>query len=176
MADSEKEPKPLPSLQEGVTSLVVRNPKDKDGVVTTREALKNTKGQFVKKPKPLLPTVEFTRAERKLLNSASATKEGLTEYMHAFMNLVRIAQNEDSDPKAMMAAVKAFEVLRTSALGKPAPSEQELDKITNQPVKTIIVVAPSLMHTEVVEEKPKTQKKELPSFAEVLDIKTDEKK
>ena len=175
MADSEKEPKPLPASQEGVTSLVVRNPKDKDGVVTTREALKNTKGQFVKKPKPLLPTVEFTRAERKALNAASPTKEGLTEYMHAFMNLVRIAQNEDSDPKAMMAAVKAFEVLRTSALGKPAPSEQELDKITNQPVKTIIIQAPQLMHPEIIDgDKPKEEKKQ-PSFAEVLDVKTNPK-
>lgn len=70
------------------------------------------------------------------------------------MNIVRIAQNEDSDPKAMMAAVKAFEVLRTSALGKPAPSEQELDKLTANPIKVVVIQAPKLMYPEVVEEKP----------------------
>jgi hypothetical protein len=176
VADSENEPKPLPqSLPEGVTSLVVRNPKDKDGVTTTREVLKNAKGQFVKKPKPLIPTIEFTRRERKKLYSPSKDKgkEGLTEHDVAFLNMLRIAQNEDSDPKAMMAAVKAYEILMRRALGKEAPSEQELDKLTSQAVKVVVIQAPQLMHPEIIEEKPQEVLK--PSFAEVLDVHTNPK-
>lgn len=160
------------SEEKKVTSLVVRNP---DGI-TTREVQKDEKGRFIKKPKPLLPTIEFTRAERKALNAVSQTKEGLTEYMHAFMNLVRIAQYDGDDPKGMMAAVKAFEVVRLSALGKPAPSEQELDKLTSQPVKTIIVVSPELMNPQVVEETKAKVEKTQPSFAEVTSIVTNPKK
>lgn len=167
MADSEPKPIVTP-LPEGVTSLVVLN---KNG--TIREALKDEKGRFVKKAKPLIPTIEFTRAERKKLNSVRSDKDGLTEYMVAFMNILRIAQNSDNDPKAMMAAVKAFEILRTSALGKPAPSEQELDKLTTQPVRVVVIQAPQLMHPEVVEEKTKETLR--PSFAEVVDVQTNPK-
>jgi hypothetical protein len=170
VADSEPKPIVTP-LPEGVTSLVVVNQHG-----AAREMLKDEKGRFIKKTKPLIPTVEFTRAERKKLNNVRSDKEGLTEYMVAFMNIVRIAQNEDTDPKAMMAAVKAFEVLRTSALGKPAPSEQELDKLTNQPVKTIIVVSPQLMHPEIVDADKLTEKAKQPSFAEVVGVITNEKK
>ena len=153
-----------------VTAIMVRNP---DGV-TVSERLKDEKGRFVKKPKPLIPTIEFTRSERKKLNSVRQDKEGLTEYMVAFMNLVRIAQNEDSDPKAMMAAVKAFEVIRQSALGKYAPSDQELDRLKVQDVKVIMVSAPQLMHPEVQEEKPK-QLKEQPSFIDAEIVNTNPK-
>ena|ERR1700674_2168155 len=158
MADSENEYKPLPAeLPEGVTSLMVRGP---DGI-SVSERLKNAKGQFVKKPKPLLPTIEFTRAERKALNKAA--KEGdQTEYMKAFMNLVRIAQYDGDDAKAMMAAVKAFEVLRLSALGKPAPSEQELDKLTVQPFKVVFVESPA--GVKPMEERPPEKTK--PAFIE----------
>lgn len=148
------------------TSIVIV--KTKEG--GTREMVRTKGGTFAKKPKPLLPTIEFTRAERKALNAASETKEGLTEYMHAFMNLVRIAQYDGDDPKGMMAAVKAFEVVRLSALGKPAPSEQELDKLTNQPVKTIIVVSPELMHPQIVDESKRLVEKTQPSFVDAVVI------
>ena len=147
MAESKKtqETKPPES-----TALVVVKTKEGD----TREMIRDTgSGKFVKKARPLIPTIEFTRQERKKLSAVRSDKEGLTEYMVAFMNMVRIAQYEGNDAKCMMAAVKAYEVLRLSALGKPASSEQDLDRITTQPVKTIIVVAPSLMHPEVQEEK-----------------------
>lgn len=160
-----------PENPSGVTTIVVAN---QHGAL--REVQKDAKGRFIKKPRPLIPTIEFTRAERKKLNAVRSDKDGLTEYMVAFMNIVRIAQNEDSDPKAMMAAVKAFEIMRQSALGKFAPSEQELDKLTNQPVKTIIVVAPELMHPEVVDGDKPVEKKSQPSFAEVIGVVTDEKK
>jgi hypothetical protein len=170
MSDSEKEqPQAIPQKPPEGTSLVVIRTKDGG----TREMLRNEKGTFVKKPRPLIPTIEFTRRERKTLNSVRSDKEGLTEYMVAFMNMLRIAQNEDSDPKAMMAAVKAFEILRLSALGKPAPSEQELDKLTNQPVKVIIVQAPQLMHPDVVDADKVRAAKTQPSFIDAEVIKQD---
>lgn len=61
MDEDSKEPKPIAEpLPEGVTAIVVAN---QHGAI--REALKDEKGRFVKKPKPLIPTIEFTRAERK---------------------------------------------------------------------------------------------------------------
>lgn len=163
MADSEAKDKTQaePENPSGCTSLV----RNVDG--TMREQPRNEKGQLMKKPKPLIPTIEFTRAERKALNKLSAEGDK-TEYMKAFMNIVRIAQYDGDDAKAMMAAVKAFEAIRLSALGKPAPSEQELDKLQTQPVKVIIVQAPQLMHPDLQEEKRETKTK--PAFADAVVI------
>jgi hypothetical protein len=172
MADSaESKDKPQAEKPSEAIVVVVKNT---DG--SLRESLRTPNGTFAKKPKPLLPTIEFTRAERKKLNSVRSDKDGMTEYMVAFMNLVRIAQYDGEDPKAKMAAVKAFEVIRLSALGKPAPSEQELDKLTNQPVKTIIVVAPELMNPQVINADKVVQKPRQPSFAEVTGVVTNPKK
>ena len=149
MAEAKKTQEP--ATPESTALVIV---KTKEG--ETREMIRDTgSGKFVKKTRPLIPTIEFTRAERKKLNAVRSDKEGLTEYMVAFMNIVRIAQCEDKDPKAMMAAVKAFEVIRQSALGKYATAEQDLDRITTQPVKVVVIQAPQLMHPDVIEEKPK---------------------
>ena len=149
MAEAKKTQEP--AAPESTALVIV---KTKEG--ETREMIRDTgSGKFVKKTRPLIPTIEFTRAERKKLNAVRSDKEGLTEYMVAFMNIVRIAQCEDTDPKAMMAAVKAFEVIRQSALGKYATAEQDLDRITTQPVKVVVIQAPQLMHPDVIKEKPK---------------------
>jgi hypothetical protein len=72
-----------------------------------------------------------------------------------------------------MASVKAYEIMMRRALGKEAPSEQELDKLTTQPVKVVVIQAPQLMHPEIQEEKPQEVLK--PSFAEVIGIETNPK-
>ena len=164
MADS-KEKTQADQLPPETSLTVVRT---KEG--GTREMIRAATGQFVKKPKPLLPTIEFTRKDRKFLNSPSHTKEGLTEHQHAFINMVRIAQYDGTDPKGMMAAVKAFEVYTNRALGKIASSEQDLEKLTTQPVKTVIVVAPNLKYPDIQDEKQQSGKTQ-PSFAEILEIK-----
>jgi hypothetical protein len=133
--------------------------------------IRNEKGHFVKKPKPLIPTVEFTRKERKILSKIRSDKNNMNEHEVAFINILHIAQNEDKDPKAMMAAVKAYEIVRNSALGKIAPSEQEMEKLQTQAVKVIVVQAPSGI--KAMEERPPEPKQ--PSFATVLDVKTNEK-
>jgi len=168
MSDSE-EPKPIPVATPPGTSLEIVRTKEGG----TREMIRNEKGHFVKKPKPLIPTIEFTRKERKILNRVRSDRDNMSEHEIAFMNILRIAQNEDSDPKAMMAAVKAYEIVRNSALGKIAPSEQEMDKLTTQPVRVVVIQAPQLMHPEVQEERAQELLK--PSFAEVLGIKTNPK-
>jgi hypothetical protein len=129
-----------------------------------REQLRGPGGTFVKKPKPLIPTLEFTRAERKALMKA-AKDGGMTEYMKCFMNMVRIAQYDGDDAKAMMAAVKAFEALSLRALGKPAPSEQELNKLQVQPFKIVYIPIPEIMNPAVQEYKP-VEEKTQPSFAD----------
>jgi hypothetical protein len=143
--------------------------------------IRSEKGTFVKKSKPLIPTIEFTRGERKAL--ARVREDGLSEYMAMFMSMLRLAQyepSEDEDPNIIkakiMAKVKAAEWVRLSALGKPASSEQDLDRITTQPVKTIIVVSPDLMNPKVVDADQAVVKPKQPSFAEVLGVITNEKK
>jgi hypothetical protein len=166
MSDS-AEPKPIPVATPPGTSLVIVPTKEGG----TREMIRNEKGHFVKKPKPLIPTVEFTRKERKILSKIRSDKNNMNEHEVAFINILHIAQNEDKDPKAMMAAVKAYEIVRNSALGKIAPSEQEMEKLQTQAVKVIVVQAPSGI--KAMEERPPEPKQ--PSFATVLDVKTNEK-
>ena len=170
MADSE--PKPLPqNPPEGTSLVIVRT---KEGGL--REMIRSEKGTFVKKSKPLIPTIEFTRKERKILYGPNKDKEGMTEHEVSFRNILRISQLETSDPKLAMAVVKAYEIVMRRALGKEASSEQDLDRITTQPVKTIIVVSPDLMNPKVVDADQAVVKPKQPSFAEVIDVITNEKK
>jgi hypothetical protein len=170
MADSE--PKPLPqNPPEGTSLVIVRT---KEGGL--REMIRSEKGTFVKKSKPLIPTIEFTRKERKILYGPNKDKEGMTEHEVSFRNILRISQLETSDPKLAMAVVKAYEIVMRRALGKEASSEQDLDRITTQPVKTIIVVSPDLMNPKVVDADQAVVKPKQPSFAEVLGVVTNEKK
>ena len=60
------------------TALVIVPTKEGD----TREMIRDTgSGKFVKKTRPLIPTIEFTRAERKKLNAVRSDKEGLTGWL-----------------------------------------------------------------------------------------------
>jgi|SRR5271157_2287422 len=172
MADSKDKSQATPELPENTSLVIV---KTKEG--GTREMIRaEGSGQFVKKPKPPIPTVEFTRKERKILYRPSKTKEGLTEHEVAFLNILRISQLETEDPKLAMAVVKAYEIVMRRALGKEASSEQDLDRITTQPVKTIIVVSPDIMNPKIVDADKVVEKPKQPSFAEVTSITTNEKK
>ena len=170
MADSNELPKGTENPL-AVTTLIIKNRLGGGTHIQQKDA----KGKWLKKVKPLIPTVEFTRQERKALSKVRA--DGMTEYMKAFMNLLRIAQYEgdggEDESKLRMAAVQAFKELRLSALGKPAPSEVEMDKLTTQPVKVVIINSPELMHPEVQQEKKQEVLK--PSFAEVTSIHTNPK-
>jgi hypothetical protein len=172
MADSKDQPQALPQVPPEGTSLVIV--RTKEGGL--REMIRSEKGTFVKKSKPLIPTIEFTRKERKILYGPNKDKEGMTEHEVSFRNILRISQLETSDPKLAMAVVKAYEIVMRRALGKEASSEQDLDRITTQPVKTIIVVSPDLMNPKVVDADQAVVKPKQPSFAEVIGVITNEKK
>jgi hypothetical protein len=164
MADSKDETKAGTENPPEVTTLTIT----RYGKPYTQQ--KDVQGKWLKKVKPLIPTVEFTRAERKALSKVR--ESGMTVYMEIFMNMVEIASYDGDDPKLRMAAVQAFEKLRLSALGKPATSEVDMDKLQSQPFTYVLANAP-VLPTEVVDgDKPKQEKKQ-PSFAEVVSIKND---
>src|SRR5271166_3722008 len=170
--DSKDKPQQEPTKNPAGTSLIVV--RTKEG--TTRELLKTADGKFAKKPKPLTPTVDFTRRERKFLNSPNEKDKKLTEHEVAFRHVMRIAQGEGSgDPKADMAAVKAYEVAMRRALGKEDPSERELDKLERQPIAAYFVTTPPLMNPELVDADKVEEKPKQPSFAEVLGVVTNKK-
>jgi hypothetical protein len=174
MSDSEKEPKPLPaSLPEGVTALVVAN---QHGAL--HEVLKDGKsGKFLAKKKPLLPTIEFTRKERKILDARreQGDKKGMSEHEIAFRNILRISQIDTTDAKEMMAVVKAYEIVMRRALGKEATSEQDLDRLEKQAVTAIFVQAPQIMNPELVDADNAAEKPKQPSFAEITGVITNPK-
>jgi hypothetical protein len=152
--------------------------KNKDG--TLREAIRGAGGTFVKKQRPLIPAVEFTRQERKALATLRAGGKD-NEYMVMFRSMLKLAQYEPQegetwDAKMAMAKVKAAEWIRLSALGKPSSSEQDLDRITTQPVTAIFVQAPPIMNPEIVDGDKAVTKPIQPSFAEVTGFTTNPKK
>jgi len=150
----------------GPLELVVRNT---NGTFSTR--LKDPKtGHFMKKDRPLPSAKELVRAGRQLLTSAEAGPDGKlikgskTRHRKIFDNLVRIATLEPDDPKALMAIIKAAELLYLRFYGKPSASDEEIEALKVHGVKVVIVQAPELQNKEVVEEKPKEILK--PSFVD----------
>jgi hypothetical protein len=175
MADSEEiktqeASKPPESKKE--TSLVIIPTKEGG----TREMLRTPGGTFAKKPKPLIPTVDFVRARRKRLIS-TRKDNGLTEDQSIVNELLAIinapvatdAKSGLPDAKHMMAKIKAAEVLWLFSTGKPDPSEREMDKLTVQPFKVVFMPAIPLMNPEVQEEARESTKTQ-PSFAEAVVI------
>ena len=176
MADS-KEPKTTqtdPEIPSGSTALMVAN---QHGAV--HEVIKDGKsGKFLAKKKPLLPTIEFTRKERKILNTPreQGDKKGMAEHEISFRNILRISQIDTTDAKEMMAVVKAYEIVMRRALGKEATSEQDLDRMEKQSITGYFIQAPALPNPAVEDgDKPK-DKPTQPSYAEVIGVVTNEKK
>jgi hypothetical protein len=175
MADSKEKPTQTePENPSGSTSLMVTN---QHGAV--HEIVKDGKsGKFLAKKKPLLPTIEFTRKERKILNTPreQGDKKGMAEHEISFRNILRISQIETTDAKEMMAVVKAYEIVMRRALGKEATSEQDLDRMEKQAITGYFIQAPALPNPAVEDgDKPK-DKPTQPSFAEVIGVVTNEKK
>lgn len=158
----------------GSTSLMVTN---QHGAV--HEIVKDGKsGKFLAKKKPLIPTIEYTRKERKILSTPreQGDKKGMAEHEISFRNILRISQIETTDAKEMMAVVKAYEIVMRRALGKEATSEQDLDRLEKQAITGYFITAPPLPNPAVEDgDKPKDKPKQ-PSFAEVIGVVTNEKK
>jgi hypothetical protein len=179
MSDSEPKDKPQVGKENppGTHIILVRNPNG-----TMREQPVDEKNRFLRKPKPLVPTVEFVRARRKRLYSIrkdTGRFDGMTESMAILEELLEIVHmpiETDSktglpDSKHMSAKVQAAELIHLITEGKPSPSEQEMDKLQTQPVRVIMVNAPD--GVKPMEERPK--EKLQPSWAEVTEVRTNPK-
>jgi hypothetical protein len=174
MADSANEVS-KPQVEKPSEALVII--KNKDGSV--REAIRTAGGTFAKKPRPLIPTVEFVRARRKRLAKVNA--KGITEDLSIIEELLEIVhaplmdKKGNVDGKLAMAKVKASETIWLYTGGKPDPSERELDKLERQPVTAIFVQAPAIMNPEVVDGDKVSDKPTQPVFAEVTGVTTNPK-
>jgi hypothetical protein len=168
MSDSEE-----PKTETTAMEIAVVHP---DGTSSLR--LKDSKGRFMKKDRPLPSGKELTRFGRDLLIRAEAGPDGKvikgtkTRHRKIFDNLVRIATLETDDPKSLMSIIKAAELLYLRFYGKPSASDEEIEALKTSGVKVILVQPPKLMHDDFKEDHKE------PEFllAEILDDKKDEKK
>lgn len=148
--EEKKEDKPTQTT----TELMVRN---SDGV-TFSSRIKDEKGRFVKKQRPLPSSKEIIRLGRNLFNSAEAGPDGKpvkgknTRHREIFDRLYSIATMKTEDPKAFMAQIKASELLYMRYWGKPSISDEELEAMQISGVKFVLVQPPQLMHPEMKEE------------------------
>jgi hypothetical protein len=137
--------------------------------VKTKIMARGKAGKFARKEgvkiDPRALTIAFREA---MLKTDSET--GLSDLQEFYLSLCEIIKRplEDTDPKAALAAVKAYEALMSRVWGKPDPSDDALEAKASGAVKVIILnQQPTGKPLEV-----QPVKKLLPSFAEVTDIKT----
>ena len=157
----------------GPLELVVRNVDGK----TFSTRLKDPKtGHFMKKLRPMPSAKELVRVGRQLLTSAEVGPDGkmirgaTTRHRKIFDNLVRIATLETKDPKALMAVIKAAELVYLRFYGKPSASDEEIEALKTHGVKIVIVQPPELRNNEATKEKAKETLK--PSFVDAEVIST----
>jgi len=174
VADLEEKITPVEDQKEkptGPTQITVRN---NDG--SFRQVLKDKAGKFVKKPRAMPETREVTRAMREFLNQkleaddeGKLIKSSKNRIQQQLENIHRIAINTSGDPKAMMAAIAAFEALHARAHGKVSPGDQELGALERAGVKIVVLTAPELPNSGEIQPREKPT----PSFieAEIIDVK-----
>jgi hypothetical protein len=148
--------------------------------------LRGEGGKFVRKPKAMPSSREFTRVTRNYMLAMEAdsngkiTKGSQSKYQMMVENMICIARgvptilpNGDTierDAKEDMAAAQAFKVLTERGLGTPPKSDEEMEALKTAGVTVVVIPAPNLMHPEVIEEKPKEKLK--PAFIDA-EIVTD---
>lgn len=164
-------------LPPGVTSITIRNPLGKDGKETFREMLKDENGKFIKKARPPIPTVDFIRQRRKRLAQIT---DGISEDMAIFEELIEcmhlpIVYDKFGmpDSKLVMAKAKVAETIWLFSHGKPATAEADMEALKHAGVK-IVFMNPTLPDAPIEEPKEEAKKTQ-PTFAEVVDVKTNPK-
>src|ERR1035437_3610865 len=158
-------------------------------------------GKFQKQPKTMPKSEDMTRYLRNVLNRAEANEDGtitkgsksriskmtnniiknaeMNAERPVFDKLGNIVLDEEGrvvtavDPKVMMASAQNYKEIMLRAYGTPQKSDEEINALKTQTVKVVILQHPELMDKTVYEEKPKPKLE--PAFAEVLDVKTNEK-
>lgn len=127
-------------------------------------------GKFQKLPRRKVDVTQVNELARKFLATTVPNSDGKIDKKskkrleQQLQRMYEISTNDSADPKAMMAAVKAFEVLWLRAYGKPSMSPEDSAALQRAGVNIVIVPAPVLMHPEPVDETPR--KALTPSFIE----------
>ena len=164
-AEKTVQPEAQPEKPEGPTALTIAAGNGKFKTV-----LKDGKsGKFVKKPRAMPETREMTRMMREFLNKkitaddeGNIVKADKTVAEQILLNMLRIAVNQNPDPKWGQNAIAATEWLHRRAHGKDAPGDAELGALERSGVKFVYVTAPNLPNQG--ELKPREPVK--PSFEE----------
>lgn len=177
--NSEKKPEAPVGNPAGTSLLVVKNPLTADGVQTYRKAEKDSLGRFQKKVKPPIPTAEFIQKRRKRL---ARETDGVSEDMAILEELIACMHIEVgfdnktglADSKMVMAKAKVAETIWLFTHGKPATAEADLAALKHSGVEFVLVQPPALNTPTVQAVKQETPKS--PTFAEVLNVRTDPQK
>ena len=169
--------KPL-NPPEGTTAIVVKN--RFGGGSSVR--LKNEKGQFVRKARPMPDGREIKRIGRLELMKLEAdpvtgkiTKGAKKKFQRIFDNMYDIATNPlaKTDAKYAAASKQAADWIMLNFIGKPSETDEDKEDNKLAGVKFVLIQQPELMHKESfpIEEDPfKTPEK--PRFAEVVSVET----
>lgn len=148
--------------------------------------LRGEGGKFVRKPKAMPSSREFTRVTRNYMLAMEAdsngkiTKGSQSKYQMMCENMICIARRVPTvlpngdiiqrDAKEDMAASQAFKILTERGLGTPPKSDEEMEALKTAGVTVVVIPAPSLMHPEVIEEKPRAKLR--PAFLEAEIVET----
>jgi hypothetical protein len=167
-------------LPPGVTTITIRNPLGKDGVETFRQVQKDASGKFVKKAKPPIPTAEFVRQRRKRLAQVRTGQDcfndmtedmSIVEELLECMHLPIVCDKYGMpDSKMVMAKAKVAETIWLFSHGKPATAESDLEALKHSGVE-IVFMNPTLPNAPIEVAKEEVIPAQ-PTFAEVLDVKT----
>ena len=159
----------------GPKAIIVRTPNG-----GFREALVGADGKFQRKPTKAADSKMVSELGRKLLaapeidpKTGRINKKAKQRVLKMYERMYEIATNRDSDPKAMMAAVHAFEILTTRVYGKPSPSTEELEKLEHDGIKIVVIEQPKLEQAAPIVLEEKAKRPEKPSFiidAEFTDL------
>jgi len=154
---------------EGTTAIVVRN--GKGGGTSVR--LKNEKGQFVRKQRPMPDGREFKRIGRNALMKLEAdpvtgkiTKGSKSKFQKIFDNMVMIATNPlaENDAKYAAASKQAADWIMLNFIGKPSETDEDKEDNKLAGIKFVLIQQPELMHKDSVDVEDRFKEPEKPAF------------
>lgn len=160
MADEKVSKETTPS---GPTEIVVRN---SDGE-TFSTRLKDEKGRFVKKEKTMPSSRELTRRGRNLLFKKTKdpeTGEVRTQFDAMTQYMISIATGQaEGDPKALAAAVQAYEKVLKRLIGKEPLSDEDREAQKDSNTIRFVLIPPLENSAKIKEALPQPLR---PAFIE----------
>jgi hypothetical protein len=171
MAEQVDLTKPL-NPPDGTTAIVVKNPKG--GGTSVR--LKDDKGRFVRKQRPMPDGREIKRIGRMELMKMEAdpetgkiTKGSKRKFQVIFDNMYGIATNPlaQTDAKYAAASKQAADWIMLNFIGKPSETDEDKEDNKLAGIKFVLIQQPDIMHKEVVDVEDRFKEPEKPSFIDV---------